>query len=125
MQKYNQIGSAWPKINGQPKDSIYTLVQTGFEKKDDGITVINCPVIANLTASAPRLFCSSYCCCCLTQLTVHGGRMHDKEMACRTRPIITPQTQIFSYLSATFGPNTSEFFDICLHWVSVVHDTAQ
>ena len=43
---------AWPKINGQPKDSIYTLVQTGFEKKDDGITVINCPVIANLTASA-------------------------------------------------------------------------
>ena len=49
-KKYRQTRSAG--INGQPKDSIYTLVQTGFEKKDDGITVINCPVIANLTASA-------------------------------------------------------------------------
>ena len=34
------------------KTQFNALVQTGFEKKDDGITVINCPVIANLTASA-------------------------------------------------------------------------
>ena len=27
----------------------------------------------------------------------HGGRMHDKEMACRTWPRITPQTKIFDY----------------------------
>ena len=25
-----------------------------------------------------------------------------------------------AYLSATFGPNISDFFDLCLHWVSVV-----
>ena len=28
--------------------------------------------------------------------SIHGGRMHDKEMACRTWPRNTPQTQIFS-----------------------------
>ena len=27
--------------------------------------------------------------------------------------------------SATFDPNTSDFFDLSIHWVSVVHDTAQ
>ena len=46
----------------------------------------------------------------------YGGRLlHDKEMACRTRPIITTQTQNVIYgrciSSATFSPYISDFFD--------------
>ena len=52
----------------------------------------------------------------------HGGRLRNKEMACRTQPRITPQKQ-FSYdwsiFVCQFGPNISDFYD--LHWVSVVH----
>ena len=41
--------------------------------------------------------------------------MQDEEMACKTWPRITHPTQIFSY-----GQNISDFFDLYLHWVSVV-----
>ena len=27
-----------------------------------------------------------------------------------------------AYLSATFGPNISDFFDYCLYWVSVIRE---
>ena len=50
--------------------------------------------------------------------------------ACRTWPIITPQTEIFSYGQSTFVPYStilssklSDFFHLCLHWVSVVRET--
>ena len=39
-----------------------------------------------------RLYCGPF----------HGGQMHDKKMACRTRPRITPQKQIFSYSQIIF-----------------------
>ena len=28
-----------------------------------------------------------------------------------------------AYLSATFGPNISDFFDSCFHWVSIVRES--
>ena len=55
----------------------------------------------------------------------HRGQMHDMEMACRTQPRIKPQTQIVTaeaYFSAKFGPNVSDFFDLCLHWVLMMKD---
>ena len=49
--------------------------------------------------------------------------MHDKVMACRTLMRITAQTKFLAraaaFLSATFSPNNYDFFDLCLHWVSV------
>ena len=50
--------------------------------------------------------------------------MIDIEMAYKTWPRITPQSQMFNvaeaYLSATFNPDISNFFDLCLHWMSLV-----
>ena len=41
---------------------------------------------------------------------MHGGWINDRDMR------MTPQTQNFNcgrkYLSVTFGPNTSDFFDL-------------
>ena len=52
----------------------------------------------------------------------NSGIINDKEMACRLQPNITFVVTIEAYLSATFGPNISDFFDVCLHyWVSLVH----
>ena len=45
--------------------------------------------------------------------------MHDKEMAYRTWPRITPQSQMFNIAEA-FNPDISYFFDLCLHWMSLV-----
>ena len=44
-----------------------------------------------------------------------------------TNPKWTPYqapTSNHAYLSATFGQNISDFFDLYLHWVSVVKDTS-
>ena len=55
----------------------------------------------------------------------HGRRMHDKKTVCaehdqelHTKPkfLVTAE----AYLSAPFGPNISNVFDLCLHCVSVV-----
>ena len=52
--------------------------------------------------------------------------MHDKKMSYRTRSKITLQPKFLvmseAYLSASFGPNISDFFDLCLHWLSIVRD---
>ena len=48
----------------------------------------------------------------------HKGLISDNEIACRAWPRITPQTKMF----VTFGPNISEFFDLCLHLGSVASD---
>ena len=56
-------------------------------------------------------------------LPEHEGWIHDKKMACRTWQL-HPKPKILvtveAYLSATFGPNIADFFDLCFHWVSVV-----
>ena len=52
--------------------------------------------------------------------------MHDKEMAFQklhSKPKFLAKAK--TYLSATFDPNISDFLDVCLHWVSVVHDLDQ
>ena len=53
----------------------------------------------------------------------HGGQIHNKEMASRTRPRITPKAKFLvtdeAYPFATFIGNISDFFYLCLHWGSV------
>ena len=61
-------------------------------------------------------------------------RASDKDLTVRKWPAdqgpeLPPKPKFLAatkgHLSATFGTNNSEFFDLCLHWESVVHDTAQ
>ena len=48
--------------------------------------------------------------------------MHDKELTAGLQNMDENYTLniVFSYLSATFGPNISDFLDLCFRWVSVV-----
>ena len=50
--------------------------------------------------------------------------MYDKEVAYTTQPRITPKRLVTAeaYLSATFGPNISDFFDSSFHLVSIVRE---
>ena len=41
---------------------------------------------------------------------------HGLELYLKPKFLVTAE----ACLSATFGPNISDFFDLCLHWVSVV-----
>ena len=54
----------------------------------------------------------------------HGLRKRSEEMAFTARPKINSQFQIFRYSRSIFclphRPTFSDFFDLCLHWVSVV-----
>ena len=54
----------------------------------------------------------------------HGLRTPREERAFTARPKIHSHSQIFSYGRSIFclphRPNFSDFFDLCLHWVSVV-----
>ena len=56
----------------------------------------------------------------------HGLQTPDKEIALTARPKIKSQSQIFRYGQSIFclphRPKISDFFDLCLHWVSVVRD---
>ena len=45
-------------------------------------------------------------------LAKHGWELHPKP-----KFLVTAN----EYLSATFGPNIADFFDLCLYWASVVH----
>ena len=49
---------------------------------------------------------------------LHGGQIDNKEIAFRMWPRIMTEV----YLSVKFGPNISDFSDLCLHWVSIVID---
>ena len=57
-------------------------------------------------------------------LSSHGLRTPREEIAFTARPKIQSQSQIFRYGRSIFclphRPNFSDFFDLCLHWVSVV-----
>ena len=48
----------------------------------------------------------------------------ERKIAFTTEPKIQSQSQIFRYVRSIFclshRPNFSDFFDLCLHWVSVV-----
>jgi hypothetical protein len=53
----------------------------------------------------------------------HGRQMikkwsaeHDQELHPKAKFLVTAK----AYLSAPFVPNISNFFDLCLHWVSVI-----
>ena len=58
---------------------------------------------------------------------VHGLRTPREEIAFTARPKIKSQSQIFRYGRSIFclphRPNFSDFFDLCLHWVSIVRDS--
>ena len=54
----------------------------------------------------------------------HGPRTPSEEITFTARPKIKSQSQIFRYGRSIFclphWPKISDFFDLCLHWVSVV-----
>ena len=54
----------------------------------------------------------------------HGLRTPDEEIAFTARPKIKSHSQIYRYRQSIFclphRPKISDFFDLCLHWVSVV-----
>ena len=54
----------------------------------------------------------------------HGLRTPGEEIAFTARPKINSQSQIFRYGRSIFclphRPKFSDFFDLCVHWVSVV-----
>ena len=56
----------------------------------------------------------------------HGLRTPGEEVAFTARPKFKSQSQIFRYGRSIFclpyQPKISDFFDLCLHWVSVVRD---
>ena len=56
----------------------------------------------------------------------HGLRTPREEIAFTARPKIQSQSQFFKYGGSIFclphGPNFSDIFDLCLHWVSVDRD---
>ena len=56
----------------------------------------------------------------------HGLRTPREEIAFTARPKIHSHSQIFRYGRSMFclphRPKFSDFFDLCLHWVSVVRD---
>ena len=47
-----------------------------------------------------------------------GPAKHGQELHSKSKFLVKAE----AYLSATFGPKISDFFDICLHWVSVVRE---
>ena len=55
-----------------------------------------------------------------------GNRLHCSALQCTARPKINSQSQIFRCSQSIFclphRPKFSDFFDLCLHWVSVVRD---
>ena len=57
----------------------------------------------------------------------HRLRTCGEEIAFTARPKIQSQSEIYRYGRSIFclphRPNISGFFDLCLHWVSVVRDT--
>ena len=57
-------------------------------------------------------------------LYAHGLRMPGEEIAFTAWPKIKSQSKIFRYGRSIFclphRPKISDFFDLCLHWVSVV-----
>ena len=59
----------------------------------------------------------------------HRLRTPGKEIAFSARPKIHSHSQIFRYGRSIFclphRPKFSDFFDLCLHWVSVVRDHKQ
>ena len=59
----------------------------------------------------------------------HGLRTPSEEIAFTAQPKIKSQSQIFRYGRSKFclpqRPKFSDFFDLCLHWVSVVRDYGQ
>ena len=57
-------------------------------------------------------------------LTIHGLRTPREEIVFTARPKIQSHSQIFRYGRSIFclphRPKFSDFYDLCLHWVSVV-----
>ena len=62
----------------------------------------------------------------LMQRQYHGVRTPGKEITLTARPKIKSQSQIYRYGQSIFclphRPKLSGFFDLCVHWVSVVRE---
>ena len=62
----------------------------------------------------------------IEQISNHGLRTPGEEIAFTARPKIHSHSQIFRYGRSIFclphRPKFSDFFDLCLHWVSVIRD---
>ena len=62
--------------------------------------------------------------CALDDCLMHGLWMPVEEITFTARPKINSQSQIFRYGRSIFclphQPKFSDFFDLCLHWASVV-----
>ena len=60
----------------------------------------------------------------ISELSNHGLLMPGEEIAFTARPKINSHSQSFRYGGSIFclphRPKFSDFFDLCLHWVSVV-----
>ena len=61
----------------------------------------------------------------MRMVAINGLWTLGEEIAFTARPKIQSQSQIFRYGWSIFclprRPNFSDFFNLCLHWVSVVH----
>ena len=68
-------------------------------------------------------------CLSILDTLIHGLRSPREEIAFTARPKIQSQSQIFRCGQSIFclphRPNFSDFFDLCLHWVSIVCDAMQ
>ena len=67
---------------------------------------------------------------CAKNIHINQGlRTPVEEIAFNARPKIKSQSQIFRYGRSIFclpqRPKFSDFFDLCLHWVSVVRGDSQ
>ena len=85
-----------------------------------------CMFLHNLWSScmANRVFAEQSVAGFETNDLLHGLRTPREEIAFTARPKIHSHSQIFRYGRSIFclphRPKFSDFFDLCLHWVSIV-----
>ena len=85
---------------------------------------------AHATAAVSKTWCRVFCAVIwpvsstMQIVSEHGLRTPSEEITFTARPKIKSQSQIFRYgwsiFCLPYRPKISDFFDLCLHWVSVV-----
>ena len=82
--------------------------------------IITHPLVANVLLFLDYLRHINFC----LLYVVHGLRTPSEEIAFTARPKIKSQSQIYRYSRSIFclphRPKISDFFKLCLRWVSVV-----
>ena len=88
-----------------------------------GLNIFGNPVANAMHLWFHKLFLWHLC----INTTTHGLQAPGEEIAFTARRKIKSQSQIFRYVQSIFclphRPKISDFFDLCLHWVSVVRAT--